>query len=73
MLFKIKFVYLKLPNPIHEDVIGYIGELPLEFGLHRFVDYERQFDSAFLKNLAAMCEPLKWELEKRASFAEWGI
>lgn len=45
---KIKFVYLRMPNPIMENVIGYIGKLPPEFGLHDFVDRDTQFEKVFL-------------------------
>lgn len=70
---KVKFAYLKVPNTIQEDVIGFIDELPKEFGLHRYVDYETQFEKAFVGNLKAMVTPMKWELVKKASMAQWGI
>lgn len=62
---KMKFVYLKIPNTIREDVVGFHSELPVEFGLHQYVDYNRHFDSAFTKNLETMCKPLKWNLIDR--------
>ncbi len=70
---KIKYVYLKMPNPLHEDVIGFVGELPVEFGLHAYINYDAQFDGAFIKSLTSMVEPLGWELEKKASMSHWGI
>lgn len=70
---KLKFVYLKMPNPLHENVIGFSGELPPEFGLDKYVDYEAQYSGAFMKSLTAMIEPLEWNLIERSSLAEWGI
>lgn len=70
---KIKYVYLKLPNTLKENVIGFIGELPVEFGLHKYIDYETQFNSAFMDSLEAMVLPLKWQLVNRSSFAKFGI
>lgn len=70
---KIKFVYLKTPNIIHENVIGFHSELPIEFGLHKYIDYDLQFDKAFVQNLDTMCEPMKWETTKKANFNDWGI
>ena len=35
---KIKFTYLKMPNPIKDTVISYPTRLPQEFGLQEFID-----------------------------------
>ncbi len=45
---KIKFVYLKR-NPYDFSVIGFIDELPKEFGMHQYIDYETQFEKSFKK------------------------
>lgn len=62
---KMKFVYLKIPNTIRENVVGFLNELPPEFNLHRYVDYDTQFKTAFFSNLEAMCKPLGWNLIDR--------
>lgn len=64
---KVKFVYLKLPNPIQENVIAALDELPVEFGLTQYVDYETQFQKSFLEPIRAVVETIGWEVEKTSS------
>jgi len=64
---KIKFCYLKLPNPIQENVISYIQEFPKEFGLDKYVDYELQFNKAFLEPMKVILDAIGWSVEKKIS------
>lgn len=64
---KIRYVYLKEPNHIGENVIGYTDKLPPEFGLDKYVDYERQFDKIFLKPIEDIATVVGWSLEKKNS------
>jgi len=64
---KIKFVYLKKPNPIQEDVISFVGNLPKELNLHSYVDYEKQFEKVFLDAMQIVIGPLGWTVEEQAS------
>ena len=50
---KIKFVQLKEPNPIRDKVIAFPVKLPKEFNLHKYVDYDSQFNKSFLENMDA--------------------
>ena len=61
---KIKFCYLKLPNPIQENVISYIQELPKEFGLGKYIDYDLQFSKAFLEPMKVILDSIGWRTEK---------
>ena len=45
---RIKFCYLKLPNPIKENVIAFQDALPKELKLHNYIDYDLQFNKTFL-------------------------
>ena len=58
---KIKFVYLKLPNTLQDNVIGFSDTLPKEFKLEKYIDYETQFDKAFLAPLKAITDLINWK------------
>jgi len=60
---KIKFVYLKEPNIIRENCISFIGTLPKEFDLHKYVDKELIFEKAFLEPLKTIVKTLGWKTE----------
>ena len=61
---KIKFMYLKTPNPILENCISFFGELPKEFGLEKYVDYQTQFEKSFLEPLKNVLQCIGWQHEK---------
>jgi DNA polymerase elongation subunit (family B) len=61
---KIKFCYLKLPNPMRENVISYIQEFPKELGLDKYIDYELQFNKAFLEPMRVILDAIGWKVEK---------
>ena len=60
---KIKFLYLKKPNIIHENVISFIQDFPKELGLDKYVDHELQFEKAFLEPLKAILDAIGWKTE----------
>jgi len=61
---KLKFTYLKQPNPFKDTVISYPGRLPEEFGLHDFVDYDMQFDKSYLEPVKTILNCIGWNYEK---------
>ena len=64
---KIKFAYLKTPNPIGESVIATADYIPVEFNLNKYIDRDLQFDKAFLEPLKAITGVIGWEVEQRAT------
>ena len=64
---KIKFIVLKEPNPLREKVISFPSTLPKEFNLHKFVNYDEQFDKSFLEPLRFIVNAINWNFEKQAT------
>ena len=61
---KVKFLYLKKPNVIQENVISFIQDFPNELGLNKYVDYDLQFDKSFVEPLKAILDAIGWNVEK---------
>jgi DNA polymerase elongation subunit (family B) len=61
---KVKFVYLKKPNTIHENIISFIQDFPRELGLDKYIDYDLQFEKAFLEPLKIILDAIGWNVEK---------
>jgi hypothetical protein len=64
---KIKFCYLKEPNGTGQNVISIINNLPSEFGLEKFIDYELQFAKAFTEPLKVILDVIGWSTEKKST------
>jgi DNA polymerase elongation subunit (family B) len=68
---KLKFTYLIQPNPINDTVISYPSRLPTEFGLDNYIDYELQFEKAFLDPIKIILDCMNWQVEKTSSLADF--
>ena len=64
---KIKFCYLKRPNPIQENVISFIQQFPEELNLDKYIDYDLQFEKSFLEPLKIILQSIGWESERRVT------
>jgi DNA polymerase elongation subunit (family B) len=64
---KIKYCYLKKPNPIYENVISFIQDFPKELNLNSYVDYDTQFQKGFLEPLITILTAIGWSSERKTT------
>ena len=67
---KIKFLYLKEPNHIRENCIAFIGKIPKELDLDRYIDYNTMFEKSFLEPIKQIIEGLGWKTEETATLED---
>ena len=68
---KIKFIYLMKRNPINENVISFLTELPKELNLEQYIDYDLQFEKTFTDAINIVVRPLGWNSERQAQLDLW--
>jgi len=61
---KIKFTYLKLPNPIKDSVISFPIVFPKEFSLDKYVDFDVQFEKTYLEPVKGILDCIGWKAER---------
>jgi hypothetical protein len=61
---KVKFIFLKKPNIIQENVISFIQDFPKELGLDKYIDYDLQFEKSFVDPLKSILDAIGWNVEK---------
>jgi DNA polymerase elongation subunit (family B) len=61
---KVKYIYLKTPNKINQNVISFMGQFPKELGLDKSIDYDLQFEKSFLDPFKVILNTLGWQPEK---------
>jgi DNA polymerase elongation subunit (family B) len=64
---KIKYLFLKKPNIIQENVIAFIQDFPTELGLDKYIDYELQFEKSFIDPLKSVLDAIGWNVEKKVN------
>ena len=60
---KIRFTYLKMPNPLNSNVIGFVSLMPKEFELEEYIDYELQFQKAFVAPISNILDAVGWQVK----------
>ena len=64
---KLKFTYLKTPNPFKDTVVSFPARLPKEFGLQEYIDYETQFEKTFIEPMKIILDCIGWQVERQNS------
>ncbi len=68
---KIRFVFLRVPNPTGGNIMSFITELPPEFDLHKFLDYDTMFQKSFIDPLQVILDTIGWQSEKTATLFDF--
>ena len=68
---KVKFSYLKMPNPLKDTVISYPARLPKEFDIHKYIDYDTQFEKTFLEPIKVILDCMNWSTEKQSTLEDF--
>jgi hypothetical protein len=58
---------MKVPNPVQENVFSILTVLPKEFNLEKYIDYDIQFDKAYLDPLRTIVNTIGWKTERVSS------
>ena len=61
---KIKFFPLRQPNIYQSNVMSFITDMPKEFNVNDIIDYDTQFDKAFIEPLNLIIERIGWKVDK---------
>lgn len=64
---KIKFCYLKMPNPSTQNILSVMNTLPKEFNIEAYIDHDIQFEKAFLDPLRTILDSVNWSPEKQST------
>jgi DNA polymerase elongation subunit (family B) len=70
---KIKFIFLKKPNIIRENVIAFIQDFPKELGLDKYIDYDLQFEKSFIDPLKSILDSIGWKIEHTSNLESFFI
>ena len=61
---KVKFVYLKNPNPFQTNVFTFLTECPTELEVQKYVDYEKQFEKSYVEPLKFITNAIQWQIDE---------
>lgn len=75
---KIKFVYLKEPNPLShvsgkEQVISFGTQIPKELHLDKYVNRDLQFEKTFKEPLKTILDVLQWSIENQPTLEDFFV
>ena len=61
---KIKFLNMRTPNHMQSGVISFMTKLPKELDIHKYLDYDTQFEKAFVEPLTFICNQIGWKIDR---------
>ena len=61
---KIKFIQLRQPNPFGANVISFMTKVPKELDIHRYIDYDTQYEKAFVEPLSFITDNIGWNIDR---------
>lgn len=66
---KIKFLYMVMPNPLHENVFGFPSnvEFPTSLKLEKYIDFRTQFEKTFENPMRSLTDVAGWKLRDESS------
>ena len=60
---KIKYLHILTPNSYQAKVISFPAKLPKQFGLHKLIDYETQYNKSFVEPMSFILDSAKWSVD----------
>jgi len=60
-------LYLREPNLLGTHVITFSGEIPPEFNLQGYIDYDKMFDKSFIDPLNSLLNCIGWQVRDTAT------
>lgn len=67
---KIKYAYLKKPNPTRQHVIGFADKLPPQFELDEYIDRKVMYEKQFVEPLQSLVKHAGWSVKSRPQTLE---
>jgi DNA polymerase elongation subunit (family B) len=64
---KLKYVFLKEPNPIQFPVVSFTTVIPKEFGIDKYVDYPRMFQKTFMEQITRVTDVIGWNMTEEST------
>ena len=61
---KIKFIQLRQPNIFGANVISFITKVPKELDIHKYIDYDTQYEKAFVEPLTFITDNIGWTIDR---------
>jgi len=74
---KIKFVFVKVPNPYgmggRDAVIGFINKPPKQFNLEKYIDRQKQFEKTFNEPLDNIIQAIGWSISQKVTLESFFV